>query len=80
LCGTLNAGNRFVRDGNEPGPQLGENNYPEGGLVKPRDVTKYPSAQLGAAPPSGAEEQTARAISACAWFACLPPLQIGSIN
>jgi len=34
----------------------------------------------GAAPLSGTEEQTARAISAYAQYACLLSLQMGSIN
>jgi hypothetical protein len=38
------AGNRFARDDKELGPQLGGNNYPESGLVKPpRRDTQAPS-------------------------------------
>jgi hypothetical protein len=52
----------------------GGNNYSENGLVKP------PSWGKGAAPLSGAEERTARAISAHAQRTCLLSLQMGSIN
>ena len=64
----------------------GENNYPENGLVKPprRDTRARSPAGMfgekGAAPFSGADEQTARAISAHAQCACLLSLQMGSIN
>ena len=67
--------------------QLGGNNYPENGLVKPprRDTRASPQPsryvrRIGAAPLSGAEEQTARAISAYAQYACLLPLQMENIN
>jgi hypothetical protein len=54
----------------------GGNNYPENGLVKPprRDTRALSPAGMfggkGAAPLSGAEEQTARAINAYAQCAC----------
>ena len=73
------------------GPQAPaeRSNYPESGLVKqPRRCKRALSPSLspagvlfrrkGAAPLSGAEEQAARAISAHAQCACLPPLQMGS--
>jgi hypothetical protein len=44
---TRAAGNRFARDGKEPGPRWG-NNYPENGLVKPprRDTRALSSAGM----------------------------------
>ena len=48
-----------------------------------RHTSPQPSRHVrrkGASPLSGAEEQTARAISADAQFACLLSLQMGSIN
>jgi hypothetical protein len=77
---------RFARDGNEPGSQLGENNFPDNGLVElPRRDTRALSPAgvfKGNAPLyySGAEEQTAFAISPYALYACLFSLQIGSIH
>ena len=64
------AGNRFARDDKEPGPSWGKQLPGERPHVR----------RKGAAPFSGAEEQTARAISAHAQCACLLSLQMGSIN
>jgi hypothetical protein len=65
----------------------GGNNYPENGLVKPprRDSRALSPAGMfegkqGAAPISGAEVWTARAISARAQCACFLYLPMGSIN
>ena len=64
----------------------GGSNYPEGGQVKPlrRDTRALSPAGMpggkGAAPLSGAEEQTACAISAHAQCACLLSLQMNIIN
>ena len=80
------AGNRFARDGKVPGPQLGAKQLPG---ERPRESaeTRHTSPQpsrnvrrKGAAPLSGAEEQTARAFRAYAMCACLLSLQMGSIN
>jgi hypothetical protein len=51
--------------------------------VAPFGLSPQPSRRVrrrGAAPLSGTEEQTARAISAHAQYACLISLQMGSIN
>jgi len=70
------AGNRFARDPKEPGPSWRKLLPGE----RPRETaeTLHTSPQLsrharrkGAAPLSGAEERTARAISAYAQCACL---------
>jgi hypothetical protein len=45
-----------------------------------RDTRALSARRKGAAPLSGAEEQTARAISANAQYACLLSLQMESIN
>jgi hypothetical protein len=63
-----------------------EKHYSENGLAKPpkRDTRALSPAGIfrkkGAAPLSGAEKLTARAISAYAQRACLLSLQMGSIN
>jgi hypothetical protein len=76
------AGSRFARDDKEPGPSWGKQLLEE----RPRETAEtwhtspQPSRHVrrkGAAPLSGAEEQTARATSAHAQCACLLPLQMG---
>ena len=71
------AGNRFARDENVPGPHLGAKQFPE---ERPREsaetwhTSPQPSRHVrgkGAAPLSGAEEQTTRAFRAYAMCACL---------
>jgi hypothetical protein len=63
----------------------GESNYPENGPVKPvpprRDTRALSPTGIGAVPLSGAEAQTARAVSSYAQYAYLPhSLQMGSMN
>jgi hypothetical protein len=79
------ASSRFARDDKEPGPSWGRQLPGE----RPRETaeTRHTSPQpsryvrrKGAAPFSGAEEKTARAISVHAQCACLLSLQMGSIN
>jgi hypothetical protein len=79
------AGNRFARDDKAPDPSWGKQLPGE----RPHETaeTSHASPQpsrhvrrKGAAPLSGAEEQTAGAISAHAQRACLLSLQMGSIN
>ena len=79
------AGDRFARDVKEPAPSWGKELPGE----RPRETAEtqhtspQPSRQVRrncTAPLSGAEEQTARAISAYAQYAFLPSLQMGSIT
>jgi hypothetical protein len=79
------AGNRFARDDKEPGSSWGK--QLPGERLRENAETRHTSPQpsrhvrsKGATPLSGAEEQTARAISARAQCACLLSLQMGSIN
>jgi hypothetical protein len=75
---------RFARDDKVLEPQLGENNFPENGLVKP------PSRGTRALRPAGmfirmaplrlAARKNARAISALAQYACILSLRKGGIN
>jgi hypothetical protein len=58
-------GSRFARDDKELGLQLG----------KARNVRRKGAALL-----RGAEEQTARAVSAYGLYACLLSMQMGSMN
>jgi hypothetical protein len=72
-----NAGNRFTRDGNEPGPSWGKQLPGERRreTAETRQKSPQPSRRVrrkGAAPLSGAEEQITRAISVHAQ--CAPPL------
>jgi hypothetical protein len=79
-------GQRFVRDDKEPGPQLGKIQLPgerpretsESRLTSPQS-SRY-VRRKSAAPLSGAEEQTARAIGGYARYACLLSLLIESLN
>jgi hypothetical protein len=82
---TRTAGNRFARADKEPGPSWGKQLPGK----RPRETAEtlhtspQPSRHVrkkGAASLSGAEKQTARAISAHAQCACLLFLQMGSIN
>jgi hypothetical protein len=70
------AGNHFARDDKEPGSSWGKHLPGE----RPRETAETHVRRKGAAPLSGAEEKTARAISAHAQCACLLSLQMGSIN
>ena len=79
------ADSRFARDDKQPGPSWETQLFGE----RPRETAQTfhtsprPSRHnrsKGAAPLSGAEEQTARAISSHAQCACLLSLQMGSIN
>jgi hypothetical protein len=75
----------FARDENVLWPQLVKKYSRRTASSHRRDVAHEPSAQpkcpVGKlCPLSGAEEQTARAISAYAQYACLLSLQMGSIN
>jgi hypothetical protein len=79
------AGNRFARDDKEPGPSW-EKQLPGGQpreTAETRHTSPQPSRRVrrkGAAPLSGAEEQTVRAISAHAQRARLLTMQMVSIN
>ena len=70
------AGNHFTRNDKEPGSSWGKHLPGE----RPRETAETHVRRKGAAPLSGAEEKTARAISAHAQCACLLSLQMGSIN
>jgi hypothetical protein len=66
------AGNHFARDDKEPGSSWGKHLPGE----RPRETAETHVRRKGAAPLSGAEEKTARAISAHAQCACLLSLQM----
>ena len=70
------AGNHFARDDKEPGSSW-EKRLPG---ERPREIAETHVRRKGAAPLSGAEEKTARAISAHAQCTCLLSLQMKSIN
>jgi hypothetical protein len=85
---TGTAGSRFARDDKDQDwdPSWEKSDYPESGLSKllRRDARVISPAGMfggkGIAPLSGAEEQTARAISAFAQRASLISLQMGDMN